>query len=567
MRKFFTSLLFCTLICTLFACGSNDSISTSESESHQESVSISACEHRVTKILEKPSTCSTAGNIEFYFCIDCQTYFSDALATMEISYDQTRLEKAPHKGEKVAEIPATCGEYGVKEHWICQNCSKVFGDEDCTMSITNAQLAIPSLEHKNMVHNEARPINGTQNGQIEHWYCEDCDGYFLDENGTELVTKEDVTLFSAINIPDFTVEIPEGRDPVVLQLSDTQIIDGAQSRPDKSEGDKTTYATSKIKEYCYDYLTETITKTKPDFIIITGDLVYGEYDDNGSVFKAFVEFMDSFQIYWSPVFGNHEAESKMGIDWQCEQLENSEYCLFEQKTLTGNGNYSVGLVQGGEIKRVFYMLDTNGCSNASQESLQNGHTIKTAGLASDQIEWYTNQINTLKALSPQTKISFAYHIQQAVFGDAFAKYGFDQNTKYQNIFVDYAANNTDGDFGYIGRQMKDPWDASKKVYENMKILGVDSIFVGHEHCNSASVVYEGIRFQYGQKSSEYDRYNAVNDQGEIVAIAIWNKTGTPLVGGSVIVLSETDGAIKDSYIYYCKNAGGKLDWDSIGNKQ
>ena len=38
----------------------------------------------------------------------------------------------------------------------------------------------------------------------------------------------------------------------------------------------------------------------------------------------------------------------------------------------------------------------------------------------------------------------------------------------------------------------------------------------------------------------------MTDEGEIVAVAIWNKTGTPLVGGSVIVLSETDGSIEDA---------------------
>jgi hypothetical protein len=223
-------------------------------------------------------------------------------------------------------------------------------------------------------------------------------------------------------------------------------------------------------------------------------------------------------------------------------------------------------MQDGKIKRVFYMLDTNGCTNASEASLQNGHTSKRTGFGSDQIEWYTEQINELKALSPETKISFAYHIQQAVFGEAYKKYGFNQGTKYQDIYVDYQDNHTEGDFGYLGRQMKDPWDSDKTIYNGMKALGVDSIFVGHEHCNSASVVYEGIRFQYGQKSSEYDRYNAITDAGEIVASQIWNKMGTPLVGGSVIVLSEEDGAIADAYIYYCENAGGNIDWDAVMQK-
>ena len=94
----------------------------------------------------------------------------------------------------------------------------------------------------------------------------------------------------------------------------------------------------------------------------------------------------------------------------------------------------------------------------------------------------------------------------------------------------------------------------------MKVLGADSIFVGHEHCNSASVVYDGIRFQYGQKSSEYDRFNCLNADGSITGG--YSKTGTSLIGGTVIVLSETDATIKDAYIYLCGGvdiSGGKED--------
>lgn len=565
MKKMIVALAFAFSICMLSACallgGSSESVNSSAANvsSSEEIVHT----HRIIKVAKMYSTCIKEGHMEYYYCSSCEGYFLDENAENATTKEGTRLEKIPHTAEKVEGIAATCGEKGRKEHWICTECGGTFADEACAERMVGAQLEIASLAHQNMVYRAGFPISGDKNGEKEHWYCADCDGYFFDENGEQRVTLEDVILYSVRNIPDFLVEIPEGRNPVVLQLSDTQIIDGAQSRPDKSSGDKITYATALIGQYCYDYLTEIITQTKPDFIIITGDLVYGEYDDNGSVFEAFVKFMDGFAIPWAPVFGNHENESKMGVDWQCEQLENAQYCLFEQKELTGNGNYSVGIMQGDVLKRVFYMLDSNGCSNASSESLMNGHTSTAVGFGEDQIEWYTEQITNLKALSPETKISFAYHIQQAVFGEAYAKYGFNQSEKYQDIFIDYTENVAEGDFGYIGRQMKTPWDSSKNVYNGMKELGVDSIFVGHEHCNSASVVYDGIRFQYGQKSSEYDRYNAVTESGEIIAVQIWNKTGTPLVGGSVIVLSETDGSIADAYIYYCKNAGGNIDWDAI----
>ncbi|MBO5736810.1 MAG: hypothetical protein J6S04_03270, partial [Clostridia bacterium] len=114
------------------------------------------------------------------------------------------------------------------------------------------------------------------------------------------------------------------------------------------------------------------------------------------------------------------------------------------------------------------------------------------------------------------------------------------------------------DFGFIGRQMKNPWDTDFTIFNGMKALGADSIFVGHEHCNSASVVYEGVRFQFGQKSSEYDRFNYINTDGTITDTL---KTGgKSLMGGSVIPLSKVDGAITNPYIYYCGYTNGVIDW-------
>ena len=339
-------------------------------------------------------------------------------------------------------------------------------------------------------------------------------------------------------------------------------MDGAQERYEGRLGAlKPFYGTDMVEERCYDYITETVNASKPDLIIITGDIVYGEFDDSGEALESFVSFMDGFKIPWSPVFGNHDNESVKGVDWQCDLLENSEYCLFEQKTLTGNGNYSVGLEQDGKLLRVFYMLDSNGCGAASSQSLANGHTKTSAGFGQDQINWYTAQIREIKEVSPTTKFSFAFHIQISAFADAYAKYGFDNSTTSEKpINIDYYYGKANGDFGYLGRNLKGAWDANKTVYNGLKALGVDSIFVGHEHCNSASVVYEGIRFQFGQKSSEYDRFNWVSANGAITGSYMNACAGTPLMGGTVIPLSQ-DGSIHNPYIYLCEDAGGSIDFE------
>lgn len=355
---------------------------------------------------------------------------------------------------------------------------------------------------------------------------------------------------------DFVVEVETGSDPVILQLTDPQIIDAAQKRTvDRlgAAGDEY-WATDKVEQRCYGYIRQTIEQTKPDLILLTGDIVYGEFDDNGTALLSFIEFMDSFKIPWAPVFGNHDNESNMGADWQCAQLENAQYCLFKQRKLTGNGNYTVGISQDGKIKRVFFMLDSNGCAAASTASLANEHTKTTIGFGNDQVEWYTQTALQIREQHPEAKLSFAFHIQPAIFRDAFEKYGFVNDSAEMSmnpIDISVHPQKADGDFGYLGRCLKDPWDANNRIWKSMIALGVDSVFVGHEHCNSASVVYKGVRLQYGMKSSTYDRANFQNSDGTIVGTAMGDLDGnrSPLVGGTVIPLSAEDGSITQPYIY------------------
>lgn len=376
------------------------------------------------------------------------------------------------------------------------------------------------------------------------------------ETEEESTAPEDA---AAMELVDFIVSVPADRQAVVLQLTDPQIIDSSQMRtPDRLSPTLAEYwGPDKKDERCYNYLREIITETKPDLILVTGDIVYGQFDDNGSALVEFVAFMESFGIPWAPVFGNHENESKMGVDWQCEQFVNAEHCLFVQRELHGNGNYTVGIEQGGKLTRVFFMLDSNGCGEPSKATQQNKQMRVDPGITTKQSNWYKGVINEIKALSPDTKYSFAFHIQMDIFGDAFALYGTDGSVP---VFIDYAENKREGDFGYIGYEHGGAWDTGRKVWKSLKELGVDSVFIGHEHANSASIVYEGIRLQYGMKCTTYDALNYIDASGKIENV--YYSTDTPWVGGSVIPL-DADGNIVDPYIYYCKNAGAKIDWDSI----
>lgn len=349
---------------------------------------------------------------------------------------------------------------------------------------------------------------------------------------------------------DFILEIPKGKAPVILQLSDPQMLDSSQATEGRlSYGEDTYWARDKKEERCFRYIREMVNATNPDLILIAGDIVYGEFDHDGSALLSFIEFMETLNTPWAPVLGNHETESQMGADWQCAQLENAKNCLFKQRTLTGNGNYTVGLAQDGRLLRVFYMMDSNSGS-PSEKSIANGHSQHVAGFGEDQISWYTDSITELRTSSPDTKISFVFHIALHAFEIAYEKYGYTRDRSSRNfpIIID-EMDKTKNDFGVILYPI-DHWDTDNRVWQSLKSLGVDSIFVGHDHEVSASVVYEGIRCQFGLKSSTYDSNIYIDEKGELKKS--WIPAGTPMIGATVIELSSS-GEIQRAYHHYCKN--------------
>ena len=105
------------------------------------------------------------------------------------------------------------------------------------------------------------------------------------EETTEIIKENE-----ALEMVDFIVSVPEGREPVILQLTDPQIIDASQARTaDRLGGLLPDYwGADKKNVRCYDFLREIITNTDPDLIIVTGDIIYGEFDDSG---KSLLEFI------------------------------------------------------------------------------------------------------------------------------------------------------------------------------------------------------------------------------------------------------------------------------------
>lgn len=358
----------------------------------------------------------------------------------------------------------------------------------------------------------------------------------------EIVGKEGT---SVEEICDFVIEAPAGKDVKVLQITDTQFVNYDKV----SHGDATAdnlfdvYTEANFGKNALDYIQKAFDSVQPDFIIMTGDNVFGRFDPDGTAFRALVNKLDSLKTPWAAVYGNHDNESEMGALWQNEQLSNSQYGMFLQGVTDGNGNYTVGIKQNGTVKRVFCMMDTNACS-AAYNAAEN-HVTTTTGFTDDQISWFKRTTGAMKAADPSLKVSMAYHVPNYGYMQAKNQYATEESkidTHYYTLGLDIAAKA--GDFGsynvltsgtidtfdYVGGNVK-TYDGEGLV-EIFKNNNVDSVFCGHEHQVSTSINYEGIRWTFGLKTGIYD-------------IPEWKN-----LGGTAITLNSETGALSVSHVYF-----------------
>lgn len=303
-------------------------------------------------------------------------------------------------------------------------------------------------------------------------------------------------------------------DVKILQITDPQIMDSSQMRyPERLSADKIlAWAPENFDTQCGNHIRSLIAQTIPDLIFITGDIVYGEFDDNGTSLQRFVNFMDSFGIPWAPVFGNHDNESQIGVAAQCAMFENAEYCLFKRGSVSGNSNYTVGISVGGELIRVLHLLDSNGCRHSTEDCV-----VKTKGMKDDQLELIDKTTESICLANGKNIPAFlGFHIPHNIFIEAELEKGYVTPERYNYIIgVDVEAR--DGDFGFK-LDSADGFDTSVDMLDFTKKNYIDAIFIGHHHNTSTIINYKHLKLVYGLKTGQYDSYIPGNIGGTLITL-------------------------------------------------
>ena len=139
--------------------------------------------HNVIAFEAKAPGCHYEGNIAYWFCTECELCWQDEALTQQTNLKNVIL---PEIGGELTHVEAkdpTCFENGNIEHWFCPECEQFWQDEAMTQ-LTNSKNVILPMGHNELTHVAAKDATCFENGNIEYWTCEACGYAWLDAEGT-----------------------------------------------------------------------------------------------------------------------------------------------------------------------------------------------------------------------------------------------------------------------------------------------------------------------------------------------------------------------------------------------
>ena len=173
--------------------------------------------HTLTHHAAVPATCTTAGNVEYWSCSNCNKNYSDAAGTAELM--TVTVAATGHNLTHHAAVAASCTAAGSVEYWSCSNCNKNFSDAAGTTEITTVTVAATG---HNMTYHAAVAPTATEAGNIEYWSCSNCNKNFSNVAGTIEVATVIVPALgetTTITAETKTITTADAASPVTVDLT------------------------------------------------------------------------------------------------------------------------------------------------------------------------------------------------------------------------------------------------------------------------------------------------------------------------------------------------------------
>lgn len=290
----------------------------------------------------------------------------------------------------------------------------------------------------------------------------------------------------------------------VMQLTDVHIGGGFLS------AEKDTMALTAVARM--------ISAEKPDLVVVTGDIGFPVPYSAGTLNNKtpavlFAQAMENLGVYWCLAFGNHDTEAYSYFDREAisEVYNNKElypHCLFQigPEDVDGYGNYVINVRNStGEITQSLFMFD----SHSYIDNDYFGILWKYDCVHENQIAWYNSQIEALtKENAGLTPKSLAFmHIPMLEVQEAYYQYRDNNFQDTDRVQYLYGKAGESGDIiVYSSKYNNGLFDAFKASNSTK------GVFFGHDHLNSFSMMYDGIRLSYGH-SIDYLAYSGIYKYG------------------------------------------------------
>lgn len=298
-------------------------------------------------------------------------------------------------------------------------------------------------------------------------------------------------MYKSPNFNSSTMTLQVGEGPFkILQLTDIHFGFGFLS---KKKDEKAMAAICTLVE-----------RAKPDMIVLTGDSIFPYIiktgtRDNLKQARKLTAFMDTFKVPYAFIFGNHDIEmgSKGSKEQVAQIISEGAYALYDNgpSDLTGMGNYLIKLVDGSlKLRHALCFLDSNMYRDGWFYS---GFDC----IRPEQTQWCMSQLDLLKQEKEDLEALAFFHMPLPEFKQAYEKMKLgDPSVTYHFGSIGEA----DDYFG-ISKYQPDFFDSA------VKNGVIKAMFCGHDHYNTLSLSYKGIRMTYGM-SIDFLGYKGIENK-------------------------------------------------------
>lgn len=272
-----------------------------------------------------------------------------------------------------------------------------------------------------------------------------------------------------------------------------------------------------------------IKEVKPDLVVLTGDNILSKYQQIDAI--QFAQMMEEIGVYWTAVFGNHETREDRGfykwLLWKSFCDYDHCLCKYGPDELFGYGNYTVNILgEGGKLLKTLFFFDSGrDILDRDREKYNipadmNGYDF----LKTEQIDFYKNEIDTLKKKYGEVKSMMYMHIPLCEYSYAFKS---DKNGGYI----------PSGECEILYGEQHESVGCSaynSGMFEAILEKGsTQAVFSGHDHVNDWCAKYKGVYLVYSLPGG-YAVYN------------LGDKTGKPeseWVEGVTVTTLRADGSL------------------------